>query len=67
MRIQPIVEGHGEVEAVPVLLRRFRDLAQTYPLEVNAPMEPVPPATALPRAPRAQHGGPTSALAGRCC
>ena len=37
MTIQPIVEGHGEVEAVPVLLRRLRDLAQTYPLEVNAP------------------------------
>jgi hypothetical protein len=23
MNIQPIVEGHGEVAAVPVLLRRF--------------------------------------------
>jgi hypothetical protein len=32
------VEGHGEVEAVPVLLRRLRDLAQAYPLEVNAPI-----------------------------
>jgi len=38
MTIQPIVEGHGEVEAVPVLLRRLRDLAQAYPLEVNAPI-----------------------------
>jgi hypothetical protein len=38
MNIQPIVEGHGEVEAVPVLLRRLRDLAQAYPLEVNAPI-----------------------------
>jgi hypothetical protein len=38
MTIQPIVEGHGEIEAVPVLLRRLRDLAQAYPLEVNAPI-----------------------------
>src|SRR5262249_46030957 len=36
--LQPIVEGHGEVEAVPVLLRRLRDLAQAYPLEVAAPI-----------------------------
>lgn len=27
MNIQPIVEGHGEVAAVPVLLRRLRDAA----------------------------------------
>ena len=38
MNIQPIVEGHGEVDAVPVLLRRLRDLAQVYPLEVNSPI-----------------------------
>ena len=38
MTIQPIVEGHGEVEAVPILLRRLRDLARAYPLEVNAPI-----------------------------
>jgi hypothetical protein len=38
MTIQPIVEGHGEVEAVPILLRRLRDLALTYPLDVNAPI-----------------------------
>lgn len=37
--MQPIVEGHGEVAAVPVLLRRLRDLAQAYPLEVNAPIK----------------------------
>jgi hypothetical protein len=36
--IQPIVEGHGELEAVPVLLRRLRDLSQAYPLEVNQPI-----------------------------
>ena len=38
MNIQPIVEGYGEVEAVPILLRRLRDLAQVYPLEVNPPI-----------------------------
>jgi hypothetical protein len=38
MNIQPIVEGHGEVEAVPVLLRRMRDRALTYPLDVNPPI-----------------------------
>lgn len=38
MNIQPIVEGHGEVEAVPVLVRRLRDSAQAYPLEVNPPI-----------------------------
>lgn len=30
MTIQPIVEGHGEVNAVPVLLRRLVDEAQTW-------------------------------------
>ena len=39
MNIQPIVEGHGEVEAVPVLLRKLRDIAQTYPLEINGVLE----------------------------
>jgi hypothetical protein len=38
MNIQPIVEGHGEVAAVPVLLRRLRDAAQVYPVEINAPI-----------------------------
>jgi hypothetical protein len=38
MNLQPIVEGHGEVKAVPVLLRRLRDLAQASPLEVNPPL-----------------------------
>src|SRR5262245_8487015 len=38
MKIQPIVEGHGEVEAVPVVLRRLRDVAQAYPLDVNPPI-----------------------------
>jgi hypothetical protein len=38
MIIQPIVEGHGEVRAVPLLLRRLREKAQTYPIEVNEPI-----------------------------
>lgn len=38
MKMQPIVEGHGEVAAVPVLLRRFSTLAQTFSLEINAPI-----------------------------
>jgi hypothetical protein len=38
MKIQPIVEGHGEVGAVPVLIRRLRNEAQAYNLEVNQPI-----------------------------
>jgi len=38
MNIQPIVEGHGEVSAVPVLLRRLRDQAQAFALDINAPI-----------------------------
>jgi hypothetical protein len=38
MNIQPIVEGHGEVAAFPVLLRRLRDLAQAFALDINAPI-----------------------------
>jgi Domain of unknown function (DUF4276) len=38
MKIQPIVEGHGEVEAIPVLLRRFRDAAQAFQIDVNMPI-----------------------------
>lgn len=37
MIIQPIVEGQGEVAAVPVLLRRLRDEAQAWGLEVAKP------------------------------
>ena len=33
MRIQPIVEGYGEVAAVPVLLRRLRDEAEAFQIE----------------------------------
>jgi hypothetical protein len=35
--IQPIVEGQGDVDAVPVLLRRLRDEAQAWGLEVAKP------------------------------
>jgi Domain of unknown function (DUF4276) len=38
MNIQPIVEGHGEVSAFPVLLRRLRDLSQAFAMDVNAPI-----------------------------
>lgn len=38
MTIQPIVEGHGEVSAVPVLLRRLRDAAHAYTFRVNHPI-----------------------------
>lgn len=38
MNIQPIVEGHGEVAALPVLLRRLRDETQDFSLDVNAPI-----------------------------
>jgi hypothetical protein len=39
MNIQPIVEGHGEVEAVPVLLRRLRDLAEAFTINVGRPIK----------------------------
>ena len=38
MKIQPVVEGHGEVAAFPILLRRLRDMAQVFELEVNTPI-----------------------------
>ena len=34
MTIQPIVEGQGEVAAVPLLLRRLRDEARAWGLEM---------------------------------
>ena len=36
--IQPIVEGHGDVAAVPVLLRRLIEEAQAYRLSVGKPI-----------------------------
>jgi len=38
MKIQPIVEGHGEVGAVPELIRRLRNEAQAFNLDVNPPI-----------------------------
>jgi hypothetical protein len=38
MTIQPIVEGHGEVAAVPVLLRRLQDVALNYSFGVSHPI-----------------------------
>ncbi len=37
MKIQPIVEGQGDVAAVPVLLRRLRDEAQVWNLDIGRP------------------------------
>ena len=37
MKIQPIVEGHGEVSAVPILLRRLRDEARAWGIQIAAP------------------------------
>ena len=38
MKIQPIIEGHGEVEAFPVLLRRLQDAAQAYQIGIGRPI-----------------------------
>ena len=38
MMIQPIVEGHGEVKAVPVLLRRFIKEASAWDIEIGKPI-----------------------------
>ncbi len=38
MKIQPIVEGHGEVEAVPILLRRLMAQAGAYSLDIGRPI-----------------------------
>ena len=36
--IQPIVEGHGEEEALPVLLRRLRNEASAWAVEIGSPI-----------------------------
>lgn len=38
MKIQPIVEGHGEVSAVPVLLSRLCDEAKAFSVEIGRPI-----------------------------
>ena len=37
MKIYPIVEGYGDVEAVPVLLRRLRDHAGAFDIDIARP------------------------------
>lgn len=43
MKLYPIVEGHGEVEAVPVLLRRLIHEAQCFDIEVGPPIRRTQP------------------------
>ncbi|MBE3069877.1 MAG: DUF4276 family protein [Planctomycetes bacterium] len=38
MRLVPIVEGHGEVAAIPVLLRRFQSESGTFGFQVARPI-----------------------------
>lgn len=38
MRIQPIVEGQGEVEAFPILLRRLLQEAGVYSIDIGHPI-----------------------------
>ena len=38
MKIQPIVEGYGEVEAVPILLRRLIAEAEAWQIEAGSPI-----------------------------
>lgn len=38
MKIQPIVEGHGEVKAVPELLRRLQQEASCYYITIGTPI-----------------------------
>lgn len=38
MKIYPIVEGYGEVEAAPILLRRLLRAAECYSIEVGHPI-----------------------------
>lgn len=38
MKIYPIVEGHGELQAVPVLLRRLLHKAQCHCVEIGRPI-----------------------------
>lgn len=39
MKIYPIVEGHGEVAAAPVLLRRLLAEAQCYEVAIGSPIK----------------------------
>jgi hypothetical protein len=38
LKVWPIVEGHGEVQAFPVLLRRLRDEAEAFEVDIAKPI-----------------------------
>jgi hypothetical protein len=38
LKVWPIVEGHGEVQAFPVLLRRLRDQAEAFDVDIAKPI-----------------------------
>jgi hypothetical protein len=38
LKIQPVVEGYGEVSALPVLLRRLSDSSGAFDLEIGRPI-----------------------------
>ncbi len=38
MNIQPIVEGHGDISAVPILLRRLQVVAGAYGIGIGTPV-----------------------------
>ena len=38
MKIQPVVEGHGDVKALPVLLRRLTSEAEIWDVEIGTPV-----------------------------
>ena len=38
MKIQPVVEGYGDVEALPVLLRRFTAVAESWDVGIGTPI-----------------------------
>jgi hypothetical protein len=38
MTLQPIVEGYGEVEALPLVLRRLQEVAESYHLKIGRPI-----------------------------
>lgn len=35
VKIQPVVEGHGDVKALPILLRRLRDEARAWEVDIE--------------------------------
>jgi hypothetical protein len=43
MKIQPLVEGHGEVQALPVLFRRLQEVSGVFELDVHKPVRATRP------------------------